>query len=60
MELCRKVIRLYQDIATSWVMDKDTWYVLVLHGEIIKFKYLVVPCYSHCEYENYGGVVILI
>ena len=27
VELCRKVIRLYQDIAVSWVMDKDTWYV---------------------------------
>ncbi len=30
MELCRKVIRLYQDIAVSWVMNKDTWYALVL------------------------------
>ena len=25
VELCRKVIRLYQDIAVSWIMNKDTW-----------------------------------
>ena len=28
-ELCRKVIRLYQDIAVSWLLDKVSWEYLL-------------------------------
>lgn len=60
VELCRKVIRLYQDIAVSWVMDKDTWYVcicaLCMEPILIKWGYLIVLCYTHHEREIVGGV----
>ena len=29
IELCRKVIRLYQDIAVSWLLDKGGWEYLL-------------------------------
>ena len=53
------MIRLYQDIAVSWVMDKDTWYVcicaLCMEPILTKRGYLIVLCYTHHEREIVGG-----
>lgn len=50
LELCRRILRLYQEIVVLWILDHDTWYITYMYmymWNIIHCVYIYVHVYMY-------------